>query len=198
MRAKNTLALAALSCVLAACSSTDSGSTAMSRSGENYSNTAGSGQSSTSSDTGSMSGSSGTSGTSGASSTSGSGSISSAGSSDMGSTGTSSSDGRTSTANNASSMDGSQSGITIASATVLSIEPVARGMDLGSGETQAGSSGTAGSTTGSAVAGSAGNMMYRVTLRLDDGSTRAIMQNSAPSYQTGDRVKMVNGLVQKY
>ncbi len=189
MRAKNTLALAALSCVLAACSSTDSG-TAMSRSGESYSNTAGSGQSSsTSSDTGSMSGTSGTSG---------SGSISSAGSSDMGSTGTSSSDGRTSTANNAGSMDGSQSGITIASATVLSIEPVARGMDLGSGETQAGSSGTAGSTTGSAVAGSAGNMMYRVTLRLDDGSTRAIMQNSAPSYQTGDRVKMVNGLVQKY
>ena len=190
MRAKNTLALAALSCVLAACSSTDSGSTAMSRSGENYSSTAGSGQSSTSSDTGSMSGSSGTSGTSG--------SISSAGSSDMGSTGTSSSDGRTSSANNASSMDGSQSGIPIASATVQSIEPVARGMDLGSGETQAGSSGTAGSTTGSAVAGSAGNMMYRVTLRLDDGSTRAIMQNSAPTYQTGDRVKMVNGLVQRY
>ena len=41
MRAKNTLALAGLSCVLlAACSSTDSGSTAMSRSGENYSSTA--------------------------------------------------------------------------------------------------------------------------------------------------------------
>ena len=90
------------------------------------------------------------------------------------------------------SMDGSQSGISIASATVQSIEPMARGMDQASGEAQTGSSGTAGTT-----AGSAGNM-YRVTLRLDDGSTRAIMQNSAPTYQTGDRVKMVNGLVQRY
>lgn len=159
MRAKNTLALAGLSCVLlAACSSTDSGSTAMSRSGENYSSTASSGQSSsTSSDTGSMS----------ATTTSGGG--------------------------NDMSMDGSQSGVSIASATVQSIEPMARGMDQASGEAQMGSSGTAGTT-----AGSAGNTMYRVTLRLDDGSTRAIMQNSAPTYQTGDRVKMVNGLVQRY
>lgn len=156
MRAKNTLALAGLSCMLlAACSSTDSGSTAMSRSGENVSSTGSATQAATmpapgSSDTGSMN----------------------ASSSDM-------------------SMDGSQSGISIASATVQSIEPVARGMDQASGETQAGSSGTAGTTAGSAD-------MYRVTLRLDDGSTRAIMQNSAPTYQTGDRVKLVNGLLQKY
>ncbi|OBV39370.1 hypothetical protein [Janthinobacterium psychrotolerans] len=188
MRAKTSSALAGLLCLLlGACSSTGSDSTAMNRSGENYSSTAGSDQSMTGS---------GASGTTGTGSTSGSGSISSAGSSDMGSTGTSGSDGRTATANNASSMDGSQSGVTIASATVMSIEPVARGMDLGSGETQAGSSGTAGSTAG-AAAGGTGNMMYRVTLRLDDGSTRAIMQNSQPGYQVGDRVKMVNGLLQK-
>ena len=160
MRAKNTLALAGLSCMLlAACSSTDSGSTAMSRSGENVSSTGSATQAATtpapgSSDTGSMN-----------ATTSGS---------DM-------------------SMDGSQSGISIASATVQSIEPVARGMDQASGEAQMGSSGTAGTT-----AGSAGNTMYRVTLRLDDGSTRTIMQNSAPTYQTGDRVKLVNGLLQKY
>ena len=160
MRAKNTLALAGLSCVLlAACSSTESGGTAMSRSGENYSSTGSATQAGTtpppaSSDTGSMS------------------ATTSGGGSDM-------------------SMDGSQSGVSMASATVQSIEPVPRGMDQASGEAQMGSSGTAGITAGSAG-------MYRVTLRLDDGSTRAIMQNSAPSYQTGDRVKMVNGLVQKY
>ena len=151
MRAKNTLALAGLSCMLlAACSSTDSGSTAMSRSGENVSSTASATQAATTPASGSMN----------------------ASGSDM-------------------SMDGSQSGVSIASATVQSIEPVARGMDQASGETQAGSSGTAGTTAGSAD-------MYRVTLRLDDGSTRAIMQNSAPTYQTGDRVKLVNGLLQKY
>ena len=171
MRAKNTLALAGLSCVLlAACSSTDSGSTAMSRSGENYSSTAGSGSSVTSTGSATQAGTTPTP----ASSDTGSMSATTTGSSDM-------------------SMDGSQSGVSIASATVQSIEPMARGMDQASGEAQMGSSGTAGTT-----AGSAGNTMYRVTLRLDDGSTRAIMQNSAPTYQTGDRVKMVNGLVQKY
>lgn len=156
MRAKNTLALAGLSCMLlAACSSTDSGSTAMSRSGENVSSTASATQAAT---------------------------TPAPGSSDTGSINASGSD---------MNMDGSQSGISIASATVQSIEPVARGMDQASGETQAGSSGTAGTTAGSAD-------MYRVTLRLDDGSTRTIMQNSAPTYQTGDRVKLVNGLLQKY
>lgn len=172
MRAKNTLALAGLSCVLlAACSSTDSGSTAMSRSGENYSSTADSGSSVTS--TGSAT-QAGTTPTPASSDTGSMSATTSGGGSDM-------------------SMDGSQSGVSIASATVQSIEPMARGMDQASGEAQMGSSGTAGTT-----AGSAGNTMYRVTLRLDDGSTRAIMQNSAPTYQTGDRVKMVNGLVQRY
>lgn len=109
-----------------------------------------------------------------------------------GTSGASGSDDRSATVNNAASMDGKQSDITIASATVQSIEPVARGMDQG-GEAQAGSSGTAGAT-----AGSTGSMMYRVTLRLDDGSTRAIMQYSQPTYQVGDKVKMVNGLVQSY
>lgn len=118
-----------------------------------------------------------------------------------GASGASGSDDRSATVNNAASMDGKQSDITIASATVLSIEPVARSMDLGSGEMQAGNSGTAGSAAGSMAgnpAGSTGNMMYRVTLRLDDGSTRAIMQPSQPTYQVGDKVKMVNGLVQSY
>lgn len=200
MRAKTTSALAGLLCMLlSACSSTGSDGMSMNRSGENYGSTAGSGQSGTSgsggsSDTSSM-GASGASGASGTSGTSGSGSISAAGRSDMGSTGTStgSSDSRTSTANNASSMDGSKPGASIASATVQSIEPVPRGTDQGSGEMQSGSSGTAGNT-----AGSSGNTMYRVTLRLDDGSTRAIMQGSQPTYQIGDRVKMSNGQVQSY
>lgn len=196
MRAKTTSALAGLLCMLlSACSSTGSDGMSMNRSGENYGSTAGSGQSGTSGSGSSDTSSMGASGTSGTSGTSGSGSISAAGRSDMGSTGTStgSSDSRTSTANNASSMDGSKPGASIASATVQSIEPVPRGTDQGSGEMQSGSSGTAGST-----AGSSGNTMYRVTLRLDDGSTRAIMQGSQPTYQIGDRVKMSNGQLQSY
>lgn len=184
MRVKKTMALAGLLCTLAACSS-DPNRTSMSstngRSGESYSNTAGTGS------TGSTSTGAGT-GTGTGTSTSSTMSDTSTGSS--GTAGTGSADARTSTANNAMNMDGSQTGVSIASATVQSIEPVPRGMDQGSSDMQSGSSGTAGTTSG--------NTQYRVTLRLDDGSTRAIMQNSQPSYQIGDRVKVVNGLLQRY
>lgn len=180
MRVKKTMALAGLLCTLAACSS-DPNRTSMSstngRSGESYSNTAGTGS------TGSTSAGTGTS--TGTSST-----MSDTSTGSSGTAGTGSADARTSTANNAMNMDGSQTGVSIASATVQSIEPVPRGMDQGSSDMQSGSSGTAGTTSG--------NTQYRVTLRLDDGSTRAIMQNSQPSYQIGDRVKVVNGLLQRY
>ncbi|MEX0143792.1 hypothetical protein MRBLMS1_004697 [Massilia sp. LMS1-1-1.1] len=180
MRVKKTMALAGLLCTLAACSS-DPNRTSMSstngRSGESYSNTAGTGS------TGNTSAGTGTS--TGTSST-----MSDTSTGSSGTAGTGSADARTSTANNAMNMDGSQTGVSIASATVQSIEPVPRGMDQGSSDMQSGSSGTAGTTSG--------NTQYRVTLRLDDGSTRAIMQNSQPSYQIGDRVKVVNGLLQRY
>ena len=95
----------------------------------------------------------------------------------------------------ASSMrsDTDQSGMNISSATVQSIETVPRGMDQGSADMQAGTSGTAGSTSGAA-----GNMLYRVTLRLDDGTTRTVMQNTQPAFQIGDRVSVQKGVMQRY
>lgn len=95
----------------------------------------------------------------------------------------------------ASSMrsDMDQSGMNISSATVQSIETVPRGMDQGSADMQAGTSGTAGSTSGAA-----GNMLYRVTLRLDDGTTRTFMQNTQPVFQIGDRVSVQKGVMQRY
>lgn len=86
-----------------------------------------------------------------------------------------------------------QSGMNISSATVQSIETVPRSMDQGSADMQAGTSGTAGSTSGAA-----GNMLYRVTLRLDDGSTRTFMQNTQPAFQIGDRVSVQKGVMQRY
>lgn len=95
----------------------------------------------------------------------------------------------------ASSMrsDTDQSGMNIRSATVQSIETVPRGMDQGSADMQAGTSGTAGSTSGAA-----GNMLYRVTLRLDDGTTRTFMQNTQPVFQIGERVSVQKGVMQRY
>ena len=89
--------------------------------------------------------------------------------------------------------DMDQSGMNISSATVQSIETVPRGMDQGSADMQAGTSGTAGSTSGAA-----GNMLYRVTLRLDDGTTRTFMQNTQPAFQIGDRVSVQKGVMQRY
>lgn len=95
----------------------------------------------------------------------------------------------------ASSMRGDtdQSGMNISSATVQSIETVPRGIDQGSADMQAGTSGTAGSTSGAAD-----NMLYRVTLRLDDGTTRTFMQNTQPAFQIGDRVSVQKGVMQRY
>ena len=95
----------------------------------------------------------------------------------------------------ASSMrsDTDQSGMNISSATVQSIVTVPRGMDQGNADMQAGTSGTAGSTSGAA-----GNMLYRVTLRLEDGTTRTFMQNTQPVFQIGDRVSVQKGVMQRY
>ncbi|PIG27009.1 hypothetical protein CLU93_1234 [Janthinobacterium sp. 35] len=89
--------------------------------------------------------------------------------------------------------DMDQSGMNISSATVQSIVTVPRGMDQGSADMQAGTSGTAGSTSGAA-----GNMLYRVTLRLDDGTTRTVMQNTQPVFQIGERVSVQKGVMQRY
>lgn len=74
-----------------------------------------------------------------------------------------------------------------------SIETVPRSMEQGSADMQAGTSGTAGSTSGAA-----GNMLYRVTLRLDDGTTRTFVQNTQPAFQIGERVSVQKGVMQRY
>lgn len=86
-----------------------------------------------------------------------------------------------------------QSGMNISSATVQSIETVPRSMDQSSADMQSGTSGTAGSTSGAT-----GHMLYRVTLRLDDGTTRTFMQNTQPAFQIGDRVSVQKGVMQRY
>ena len=99
----------------------------------------------------------------------------------------------TDTSNAAMSNEMNQSTMNIRSATVQSIETVPRGMDQGSADMQVGTSGTAGSTSGAA-----GNMLYRVTLRLDDGTTRTFVQNTQPAFQIGDRVSVQRGVMQRY
>ena len=37
---------------------------------------------------------------------------------------------------------------------------------------------------------------YEITVRLEDGSSRVINEANAPTWRTGDRVKVVNGVIQ--
>lgn len=58
----------------------------------------------------------------------------------------------------------------------------------------------AGSMAGAAVGGStaaSGDRVYRITLRMDDGSTRVVTQESAPSFRSGDRVHLSGGEIQR-
>jgi outer membrane lipoprotein SlyB len=37
---------------------------------------------------------------------------------------------------------------------------------------------------------------YSIAIRMDDGSTRSVSEASAPSWRTGDKVRIVNGVIQ--
>lgn len=77
--------------------------------------------------------------------------------------------------------------------TVTSIEVMQRQPGtVTSGATVVGSSGTG--ATGSSTTG---DRMYRITLRMDDGSTQVITQEWAPSFVTGDRVRTTSGAIQR-
>ena len=177
MRSKNTLLLTGVMCtLLAACHSTDDTAMARSTSGETYAAPAGT------TPAGSTAGTT----------TDTSGTMSSSTSSNAGSNAanTMSSNAGNNMGNDAAQ---GQSSLNISSATVQSIDAVPRGMDQSSGDMQAGTSGTAGTTSGAT-----GSMMYSVTLRLDDGTTRTFVQNTQPAFQIGDRVSVQRGVMQRY
>lgn len=58
-------------------------------------------------------------------------------------------------------------------------------------------------SVGAAAAGGANaaaptDRVYRVTVRLEDGSTQMLVLESEPGYKIGDRVRYSNGSVQAY
>lgn len=57
----------------------------------------------------------------------------------------------------------------------------------------------AGTMAGAAVGGTTGtsDRVYRITLRMDDGSTRVVTQEWAPTFRSGDRVNLTGGEIQR-
>lgn len=72
---------------------------------------------------------------------------------------------------------------------VLSIDPMQR-QDVGVGAVGAAA---AGGTMGAPT-----DRVYRVSVRMDDGTTQTVVVDTKPSYKTGDRVRYNNGMLEKY
>lgn len=145
--------------------------------------------------TGSSSGTSGTSGSSqsgsGYDQNNSGGSSGSGGTASMGESGAAAMGGTS-----AGGQDRSQSA-SVASispnATIVSIDVVPR---QGSSEGDSGTSGSVGSSAAGATGMSAGgDRVYRITARMDDGSTRVVTQESTPDFRAGDRVNLSNGMI---
>jgi outer membrane lipoprotein SlyB len=54
-----------------------------------------------------------------------------------------------------------------------------------------------GSSSGGTTGSSGGSdRTYRVTLRMDDGSTQVVSQTATPDFRSGDRVTLAGGTIQ--
>ena len=51
---------------------------------------------------------------------------------------------------------------------------------------------------GGTTTGSPTDRVYRVTVRMDDGTSQMVVVDSMPSYKIGDRVRYNNGMLQSY
>ena len=86
----------------------------------------------------------------------------------------------------------STSGSAAPNSTVLAIETMPASGGISDGDASMGSSGAAGAT-GSADSG----QPYRVTVRMDDGSTQVLTYAATPDFRSGDRVNVTNGTIQR-
>ena len=78
----------------------------------------------------------------------------------------------------------------IPNGTVLAIETLPAAGGIAEGDTSMGSSGTSGAS-GSSGPGPA----YRVTVRLDDGSTQVVNHGATPDFRSGDRINVTSGAI---
>jgi outer membrane lipoprotein SlyB len=93
-----------------------------------------------------------------------------------------------------SASTGASAASTAANATVAAIEVVPRSTSAATEGDSAAMGSSAGGSTGSA---SGDQHIYRVTLRMDDGSTQVVTQQMTPDFRTGDRVSLMGGAIQR-
>jgi cytoskeletal protein RodZ len=72
---------------------------------------------------------------------------------------------------------------------VQAIDPMPR-QDLGVG--------VAGAAAAGGTTGASPDVLYRITVRMDDGSNQTTVVDALPSYKVGDRVRYNNGAISPY
>jgi hypothetical protein len=183
--------LLALAVGLSACSSWRGGGMGSSGSSGTSGETGSSGTATGTSTSGGMSGTGGGTGSQGSGSWGGS----SSGSSGTSGTAGSSSGYDTSGSAGMEQQRGASAAATTPNATVAAIEVMPRS----GGTTMEGETAGANTAQGSSSAGATGSSpdrVYRVTLRMDDGSTQVVTQQTTPDFRTGDRVSLAGGVIQ--
>jgi hypothetical protein len=80
----------------------------------------------------------------------------------------------------------------VPNSTVLAIEIMPATGAATEGDTSTGATGA----TGAAGATGAGQA-YRVTVRMDDGSTQVITHNTTPDFRSGDRINVTSGAIKR-
>jgi hypothetical protein len=192
--------LLALAVGLSACSSWRGGGMGSSGSSGTSGETGSSGTATGTSNSGGMSGTGGGTGSQGSGSWGGGSSGSSGTSGTAGSSSGYDTSGTSGTAGMSGSSGmmqerGASAAATTPNATVAAIEVMPRsGTTTMEGET-AGASTAQGSSAGGTT-GSSADRVYRVTLRMDDGSTQVVTQQTTPDFRTGDRVSLAGGVIQ--
>ena len=183
--------LLALAVGLSACSSWRGGGMGSSGSSGTSGETGSSGTATGTSNSGGMSGTGGGTGSQGSGSWGGG----SSGSSGTSGTAGSSSGYDTSGGAGMEQQRGASAAATTPNATVAAIEVMPRSGDTTMEGETAGASTAQGSSAGGTT-GSSADRVYRVTLRMDDGSTQVVTQQTTPDFRTGDRVSLAGGVIQ--
>ncbi|MFC5512089.1 hypothetical protein ACFPOU_13260 [Massilia jejuensis] len=81
--------------------------------------------------------------------------------------------------------------------TVVSIELVPRPASGIGGAGSVGGAAVGSSGTGATGSSTASDRVYRVTLRMDDGSTQVVTQETTPDFRSGDRVNISGGTIRR-
>jgi outer membrane lipoprotein SlyB len=79
---------------------------------------------------------------------------------------------------------------------VVAVEVVPRTAGGVAGAGSVGAAAVGGSGATGATGSSSSERVYRVTLRMDDGSTQVITQETTPDFRSGDRVNLAGGVIQ--